>query len=232
MNGASHLGLHSIAGRLRARENLRQLKIAAMFVFGVPLFFVGPLTTATCLWAGLRTLDQGWAIRWSWLFWPLVVVMIPLLYRMERRTGGDYYGRMLSETEVYAPPGGHMFMPGSGNFIIRGTYLALNARPVASHFIEVFLFGPRLVLSASRQRRICRALVGVDVARAVEIVRFLGSVEGGVDLPAVLRGAETCDSLLPTLAYLVFYQWIGVRGEWERIWLTSEARRSLSPVLR
>lgn len=125
-----------------------------------------------------------------------------------------------------------MFMAGSGKSIVAVTHLAINARPVASHFVEVFLFGPRMVLSAIRQRRVRRSFGRVDFDRAVELVRLLGSVDGGVDLPVVLRRGETLDNLLPTLAYLVFHQWIGVRGAWERAWLTSEARESLSSALR
>ena len=232
MNGASNLDTNALADRLRRREKIAQVKIWAMFIFGVPLTLVGPLTIATILWLASLSARQGWDIHWSWLFGTLAVVMIPLLYRLELRTGGEYYDTVMSQTEVYAPSGTLTHGSSVGGRIVALPVLAINARPVAAQFVEVFLLGPRLVLGAIRQRRIRRALVRVDFDRAVEIVRFLGSVDGGVDLPVVLRSGETLAGLLDTFAYLVFYHWIGVRGAWERIWLTSEARRSLSSATR
>ncbi|NOT00924.1 MAG: hypothetical protein HOP29_09870 [Phycisphaerales bacterium] len=217
-----------IADRLRRRERLHEMQAAAMLILGVPLSLLGPFVLACIFWLAVWQLAPHWNASWLVMFAALCVIVIPLLYRQEFRVGDAYYDDVLRETEVYGgSPGALIATPGMAKGIVAAAVIAANPRAFSAGFVEVFLTGPRLVVDALRRRRVRGEVHECDFRRAVEMVRLLHSLDGGIDTEKTLHRGERIDDLIPTLAYLVFYRWIGVRGQWTRIWLTSHGRESL-----
>jgi hypothetical protein len=103
-----------------------------------------------------------------------------------------------------------------------------NPRSFSASITEVFLCGPRLVISAFRQRRIRRRLGKVDVRRAARLVAELVSRTEGLELSAVPKGTERLNDVLPVLNWLVLVGWIGVGQQVPRVYLYSEARDGLA----
>lgn len=163
---------------------------------------------------------------WLLLVFGLAVFVIPLLFHMEARTGGGYLSDVLRDTQFHGLPGFALISGPAREAAAVGTMLA-NPRAFSSIFVEFFLFGPRMALGGYRQARMARRLSGSDRQRAAVILQRLLAVDGGMPSSSLLQRGETLDALLPTLAYLVFYQWIGVGHGWERVWIDSESRHKL-----
>jgi hypothetical protein len=217
--------ISNVLMHMRRREVLFRIKTTAMFVFGIPLSLVGPLFLSFAFWVcACRFYDHD--VRWAWFFWGAVVVVIPLLYQLEIRTRGDYLGTVATAPGIAAPPGG-MMAPGSYGPILGIAAVAANPTQSAAGFVEIFLFGPRLVLGAWRQTRLAGHLKDADVNRAAEIIAQLNARDSGLDVEKLIRKGETFERLLPTFAYLSFHQWIGVNEGWNRIWILTEKRAIL-----
>ncbi len=219
---------------LRRRERLFQGKIVAMILFGLPLSLLSPLLLATIFWfAAWQIFGETWADstwgQWTTMFWLSVLVVVPLLYHLEIRTGGRYLSETMRDTEVHEVKGA-MLVPGAARTAVAVAAIAANPRASSAGVVEVFLFGPRLVVDAVRQIRATRSVRGADRERAASMVLALLSRTEGVATTRLVRKGEKLDDLVPTLAYLVLYRWGGVRDEWRHVWLTSEARRALGWV--
>jgi len=228
MNSVAYVDWH-----FARREKIRRVKIGAMLLFGIPLSFLGPLLLSTMFWLamtfGLRFSDFASGVRWLDVFVVLTAVMVPLLYRLETRTGGEYRtdlsdpGVATGQMALRAAVVGGPFAAG-----LLGVGTLVNARATSSAFVEFFLLGPRLVVSALRQFTLSRRLHLADRQRAAGIVALLLGRSDGVDTDHLLHEGEELGGLLPVLAYLVYYQWIGAGEKWRRVWLDSETRRVIS----
>ncbi len=215
---------------LRNRERVHRAKTTCMLFAGVPLSFVGPAAVATIFWLaivfGSRSLRHGFPIGWLGLFAILCLIMIPLLYRLELRTGGAYFSDVLGKTNVHGARG-IIAMPGIGRDIAAAGTLLANSRAASSLIVEFFLFGPRLTICGFGQARLARRVQLPDLAPAAEVIEALLRCQSGVETSSLVDANANKDSLLPVLAYLAFHQWIGVGKNWERVWLDSESRRTL-----
>jgi hypothetical protein len=58
-------------------------------------------------------------------------------------------------------------------------------------------------------------------------VHLLNAQESGLEPSRLLREGEKVQDILPELAYLSFYQWIGIGNKWMKVWLYSAAREAL-----
>lgn len=231
--GAAGWEKEAILLRLRRRERLFRVKVAAMILFGVPLSFVGPFVLATVFWfaghaAGYCSWSRVW-VHWSWLFLALVIVVVPLLYRLEIRTTGGYLTEAMQDTKPHRPMGA-AFLPGPAAQVGALVAVAANPRAVSAGVVEVFLFGPRLVVGAFIQFRAARHLKQAEVGRAASILAVLLGRDQGVETSRLLRRDEQLEDLLPTLAYLVFHRWVGVRSGWQQVYLYSMSREALRGV--
>ena len=103
--------------------------------------------------------------------------------------------------------------------------MAANPRGTSSLFVEFFLLGPRLVLGAFQKIKTARLLKPVSRDRAAAILDVLMSEGKGVDSARLLGEGETLDAIIPTLAYLTAYDWIGMRDGWRHVWVSSESHR-------
>jgi len=213
------------------RERLQRLKAATMIAFGIPLSLLGPVVLATMFWLALRfasrSFQVGSDIQWFHLFIVLTVLVVPLLYRLELRTGGDYLLAVFRETDVHGMRG-ILFVPGPTREVGAISSVVANPRSTSSLFVELFLFGPRMAIAGFRQAKLARRVRLAERRRAALVVTLLLRRDGGVETPSLITDGESMDDVLPVLAYLTFHQWVGVGKKWDRVWLHSESRRILN----
>lgn len=229
-HGIGPIGMETILRRLDERAELRRRTDAMQMVLGVPLCFVGPVVIGTMLWAAGSMLLYSW-LPW-WLFVALLsIVMIPLLIRLERQTGGQYLSesvQTIGERFPDARPlifGGHV---GAGGMTGRALAMVLmNPEGIASMFVEVFLTGPRMVLRSRSHRKLATALERVDRARTAEVVSKMLSRVGGMPPGELLKDGEPMSNVLPSVTWLSFYGWIGVTAKVDRVFLFTESREAL-----
>jgi hypothetical protein len=215
---------------LRQRERVFWIKVTAMILFGIPLSFLGPFILATIfsvaaarLGAWFNDLPQ---VSWTVTFCVLAIIMVPLLFRLEIRSGGEYLNEALRSGSTEVRPG-RALIGGPAAVVGAGAALAANPRRASAWVVDGFLMGQRMVVSAIRQIRPARRLRNTDLGRAAGLLAALKQRSEGVNTSHLLGKTETLDDLLPVLAYLTFHGWIGVRDEWDYVWLWSEARDTL-----
>jgi hypothetical protein len=219
--------LDRITALLRRQDQRLRLKAAAQIAFGIPLTLIGPALLATAFRFAARSIGNL-DVPWFWAFGALLIILVPLLFRLELRTAGRFLDGALRES----PPTGSLFSSMPGTYVALGG-LALapvlaNPRSFSASVTEVFLCGPRLVITAFRQRRVRRRLGSVDFRRAARLVAELGSRSEGLELSVLPKAGEQLNGLLPVLNWLVFLGWIGVGQQVPRVYLYSEARDTLT----
>lgn len=213
---------------LEQRADSRKLIALVKLFAGLPVCLLGPIVISTMLWFAVMALFRGSA-SWLWIFGPLALVMIPLLFRMERQTRGRYFDdsfHAINDRYSGFLPLTHIG-PGSGGGLM-GRAIAgvvLNPEGTASIFVEVFLLGPRIVLSALSHLRGARVFEDLDRNRIVDAVQALLKRQTGVSPSELLKSGETIGDIVPALAWLGFHGWLGVVGKAERVFLYEESRR-------
>jgi hypothetical protein len=216
---ASRLG--DTEKHLRRREAARKAKVFALLLFGVPALFFGPVILGSIYW--LLGLIWGFYVPWIWVFLGSFIVLTPLLFWTEWRTGGSYYTDAILSTHSKSDRAG---LPLTGlshlDFLVG---FARHPRDPAIGLVELFLWGPRQILEALRTLRGVRAFAAVNRQRAAEILLALLACNHAD--PAILmpRG----DSAAAMVgAYMLWYDWIGVAKDNHRVWLDSDSRAILN----
>ncbi len=222
--------IRHILWHFERRERALRLKVALMIVFGVPLSFLGPLALSTMFWLAMkyanRFTDAVPSVPWTMMFVILTAVTVPLLYRLERRTLGDYMAWASGDATPDGPRG-FVFMPSPAAEIGAIAATAGNARLVSSLFVDFFLQGPRLVIGGLAQCKVAHRVQLAELSKGAEIIAKLLRRDTGLETKGLLCPEAGLDDLMPTLAYLTFYRWIGVAEDWQRVWIHSEERRVL-----
>lgn len=228
MSAVAHVD--EIESKLRHRVATTRMTGWASLAAGIPLCFVGPLLLATIFWMAVLFGMHKWT-PWTWWFGALSLLAIPSLFRLELRSGG----RFLEETLADAAPSdsdlmtrlmGVTMIYGAG----WGALGAVGANPgvATAGFVEFFLVGPRMVISGVRKIRSARDAAHVNVARAAAVVGFLLARDSGVEPRALLCKGEALAELALVLLWLASQGWIGVLESGDRVFLYSEARRTLT----
>jgi len=200
-----------------------------MIAAGTPLSFLGPLfltviVSFTCRrWFPIEGSD--YQVSFKLFFLGVSSVVLPLLYHLEWRTKGNFRTDLSNVANVPAGTVTSLYVAGGGG--IAAGVIAANSRSIASVFVEVFLGGPRLVLGGLCKQRMAKRLVSARTEKTERVIKELLQREKGFESTTLLRGAEKMEDLMPTLAYLLYYDWIGVGQDWKKVWLLSESRRVL-----
>lgn len=224
------ISAETIRQELDERSESRRISDIARIVFGIPICFLGPLVISSILWFAYFMLFRS-ALSFSWFFLGLSGLMIPLLFRMERKTGGNYLGesmRVIGERYPDARPLIYSGYLGTASM----TSLALatvimNPGTTSTLIVEVFLTGPRMVLRGRSNRKLATALERVDKVRTAEVVSKMLSRVGGMPPGELLKDGETISDVLPSVTWLSFYGWIGVTAKVDRVFLFTESREAL-----
>jgi hypothetical protein len=208
-----------IVRRLRMRELGGFARIVAGYALGVPLCFLAP--------AMITLLLTGSGGRYGPVLPPIVspgacfvvlsILMVPLLIWYERRTRGEYFMDALRE---WGGDDGPWF----GGSIHRGVD---TEGPGAILLMELFLFGPRLVIGATRSLRERSRVRHVPLALAADVLLHLLRHDGGIP-PAELRDVSTeATAVRDAILYLAFFDWVDLSKDRTRIWVLTDARKAL-----
>lgn len=120
-----------------------------------------------------------------------------------------------------------------GAHVVGGTMAGLAAmvatRPqaTAAGWVEIFLIAPRMILHASGHLRVARKLASVKAADCEMIVAKLLRHGSALPIGELVRPNEKLQDLTPRLAWLAFYDWIGVGEKGDRVWLHTQSRELL-----
>ncbi len=209
---------------LQRRERLFRVKVAAMLAFGLPLSLLGAALLATMFWFAAWRGFEFWLPWWQY-FAVLAVITVPLLYRLELQTAGRYLSQTITEP-AHDFGRGAMSIPHAGGWLALASITA-NSAQLAGGLVEIFLFGPRMVVGALRQLRFLSQLGPIERSRAAQVVAALFRHDGGLEIAKLYSGGGTVGELVPILAWLIVHRWIGVREAGDRAWLLSEAREAI-----
>ena len=155
---------------LLRRERRRRAVTGSLLAGGVLLAMLGPVCVAGILWTG-RFRQSPFLADWSYpaLLALATVLVVPLLFLLERRDGGRYADQA-AERIADVP------------FIAR-------RGAVGMLVVEVWLWGPRMILAAAARARTARVGRDANPAVAAKIVARLLTFDGGMPPVTALRGS-------------------------------------------
>jgi hypothetical protein len=223
--------LAPILQKLQSRERGRALLRIMAFIFGLPLALVGPLVLGTMFWFACGMLYQWYP--WLYFFLGTSVVAIPALFVTELRTAGNYLSEAVTPAEAKQAAiaqnvkmAGTAMVPQMGNTLALAAVLA-SPRVSAAGFVEVFLTGPRLLLTAFRDTDMLKKLHGADLQLAAILLRQLLQARVGIPTKKLLRPGQTMKQIEQPLAYLVYYDWTGVAADGSKVWILTQSIEEL-----
>jgi hypothetical protein len=210
---------------LQQRHSNFFLKNYLQVMLGLALSLMAPVALFffffVLSWCWGKVLPVGWGILIA------TAVVWPFLYRFEIQAQGGL-GREITdefiaaEQEKKTPP----------SFKHLGTLgMALSRqRPPMSGLLQVFLIGPQMVVSSVRKLRIRRLSEKASIDRIIAVCEILLKIQGGAATEKLLEAKETPAQLSEVLAYLLFFEWIGVATDGTKVWMLTEAKKVLGPV--
>ena len=206
-----------IEEHLRQRERLKKLGVAVLLAFGLPSLCFGPFIMGCIYW--LLALIWGLYVPWTWMLLGTFAVFVPLLFWTEWRTRGSFYTTsVLSSYGNSRDPSALMTGLGDVDGLI--SFVRCPRDPYVG-LVELFLWGPRQVLEAMTTIRDLRRLAPADRNCAAEILRGLALTDH-MDVKAIAPGREGGVGL--AIAYLVYYDWVGISADRSRVWMESASR--------
>jgi len=221
-----------ILHKLLIRKRRRGLARVLGFVFGLPLLFLGPAVLGTMFWVACILLYQWYP--WTWFFLGTCAVAIPALFVTEIRTAGEFMSAAITPDQANRAMAaqavktvGTLINPRLGNTLALAAAIA-SPRASTAGFVELFLTGPRLLLSAFRNTRMTIRLRSVDVERTALLLHQLLRANIGVPIQSLLQKSERPGDLELPLAYLVFHDWAAVAADHSKAWILSDAKKDLT----
>ena len=206
---------HALAERMRVRERGYQAAAWGMLAAGCAATVVAPLVVSWVIVSVQHRLAMGfhWAPLGFGIVFPIAcVVVIPLAFWWEKRTGGTWYE---AEVRAQGTTVGELHRSSS-----RGEWELRRTAAYWTAIIEVALWGPRMVMSA--RERWSAKISATAMHEAAAIVHYLRHFDGGVLVTELPSAGPTA-----ALRYLISRDWVGVAKAGDRVWLLSEARKHL-----
>jgi hypothetical protein len=207
---------------LRSREAFKKVGIAAGLAFGLPALLFGPIVLSSIYWVIGLMWDMY--VPWTDVFGGSLILLVPLLFWTEWRNGGSYYSEAILAVN---DPADRDTIPSLGmDDVDLVVGFGTNPRAVSLTLVELFLWGPRQVLEAVRMLRCMGRLRRVDRSRAAALLGGLLRIPGHIELKQLIAGTNATDGV--AVAYLVWYGWIGISADADRVWIESESRNILA----
>jgi hypothetical protein len=195
--GASADSKRRIDAAVRNRERAFEMSVWTMLGCGSAAMLAIPLAIAAVAAKVPHLAGGHMMLATAIAFAASLALLIPALFWMERLTRGQWL-----EEET---PGG-----------------VAAPVPVAG-LLELLLWGPRTIFAALRRRRqrVGNANVLTEAASLIAYLRHFPEAEG--------VGTNELPTIRPqhVLAYLASRDWVGVSADGRRVWLRSDARRTL-----
>jgi len=214
--------LEKIRTQLQLRHSNFFAKMYVQVMLGLAISMAAPVALFTFIWV----LAHLWGkdLPWGWGILAATVVTWPFLFRFEVLAQGGL-GKDLSEQ--FAKAEAEAKTPVSfAHLGALGVALA-RQRPPMTGLLEFFLIGPQLVVSAMRKLRIRRLSEKAGIERIISVCDILCRLQGGAVTEKLLEPPETPGQLSEVLAYLLFFEWVGVATDGTKVWLLTEAKKVL-----
>jgi len=202
----------SIAAAVNKRELAYRAAAWSMLFAGSAALLLGLLFVAALVGGMEMRLAPRWHVPWAAQFLIIAGVVAPLLFWWEQRTRGRWFE---DEVRAQGTTLAELWQCSS-----RGEWELRTTAAGGAAVCEVLLWGPRMILAARdrwRDRNACAV-----ITEAVAMIHYLRHFDGGIEvreLPSIRRG--------PVLRYLVSRDWVGVSKKCDRVWLLTDARRTL-----
>ena len=214
----------SIVNKLRARSGRRRLLAIVGIFAGLPCCLFAPLLLGSLFWFSHAQLFGF--IHWNYFILGATVVCLPLLFSLEIRTKGGYLDGVMSDPGPELPGGAdvarRLMVFGMLPTVAAGA--AVEPRRSVAGVVELFLFGPRLIVNGIRHLRQTRKLPPTNLKLAAKILTLLCERESGIPIEMLKsRKVEPAD-VDNAIFWLVFYGWIGISKDWQKIFIYSESR--------
>lgn len=218
-----HPHMDQLIRALRQRESTRLLLLLLKLTVALPACFLGPLAISWLIY--LIIVRNGYV---DFPYWPLfsaaTAILLPLLFRLEWRTRGRFLDDEAAALAIDHSP----FYQDGPAVHSRSEWDYRSNRAVWIFYIEIFLFGPRLLFETYRQHRRHQQLVPVNRAAAARILDQLTQANQSLQTGALMRDNEPLQSFRNTLDYLQEYDWIDLSKDRTRAWLLSGTRKQLA----
>jgi hypothetical protein len=214
--------LADVRKKLRHKAAGLKWTVAVQLAVGLLILLIGPCLLASVYVKGMDALIGRALITETTLYWILVLVLTPLLFRMEIKTRGRYYNDAVMEAG--SPSGGSFYL---GSPYAGIGFIAANPRQAAAGFVELLLLGPRLVLEAFQKVHHARLVKSANLDRAAEVLCVLNGADHAMLITQLQKPGEQLAGLVPTLAYLLFHDWIGMSKKGDKVWIGSDAKAAL-----
>ena len=212
--------VHPIQRHFSAREATMKLKIAALLAFGIPTLVLGPLMLGLLI--EVVFLLWGRFLPWQWVFAGSFAFGLPLLFwTAARHTPAYFDDAIISMDPPQLAVAEVLGLSGLSAF-------AQNPEAAAIGFTEIALWGPWQTLDALGKIRGMLRLKSVDRARAAEILATLKNIDH-MEVSERSRRDGDAGANLAALAYLIWYDWVGVSKDSQKVWLLSDSRKLLDP---
>jgi hypothetical protein len=215
--------LQSIRAHLHRRDSRFLFKTYSQLALGILVSFFAPLAIMFFAWI------ICWLWKWNCPLWLFFIggaaITLPFLYRLELAAQG---GALRHVADTFNAAASAKEEPPSFKHVgVLGTEINRDRTPV-SGVVESFLIGPRLVVAALRKRRLRAVSQDVNQDRVTSILDSLNRLDSGAATEKMLGPNEPPEQLSKVLAYLLFFDWIGIAGDGSKVWLLTESRRELA----
>jgi hypothetical protein len=113
-------------------------------------------------------------------------------------------------------------MPGIAGDVMMLAYVG-GSSPAG--LVELMLWGPRQVISGIAKSRVMRFFSKLDLIRESLVLQALVGRTRGVPVKELVKKGETAGDVLRALAYLAYYDWVGVSEKQDNAWALTDTRQ-------
>jgi hypothetical protein len=208
---------------LRQRAQSWKRTAIAQIAGGLAATVLIPAIAAVFMSIGFHRVT-GWGMRhgaleWTTSFILAFVVFMPVAYFLEWQTQGGFLMKKLWEIE-HSDGGWY-------EAVTRDRTWRWDARAGIAEW-EILLFAPRMVFGGFAKLRGTRLLAGADPARTAEILGLLLGSDHGIEIATLRRRGEDQLALSRAISSLLFYDWVGVSENGQKIWALTASRKELN----
>ena len=206
-----------IVARLRMQEMEKAGSGTVLLAAGALVTFVSLLFATGFLWTILwRLLGETYLSFWGW-FCVLVLLLLPYLILLERRTRGNFWSNSIINSGL-----------DYGNPSSVGDYYHQRGAATLFFYVEMLLIGPRLLIGGVNRLR------GVDpvrfnqlIERSASLIRDLAAAGGSCAVEKLVQRGEPLVDVLRIIERLDKQEWVGRSTDGKRVWLSTRAKADL-----
>ncbi len=206
-----------IVARLRMQEVEKAGSGSVLLAIGAVVTFVSLFFAAAFVWTILwRLFGETYLSFWGW-FCVLVLLLLPYLITLERRTRGNFWSDSIMNSGL-----------DYGNPSSVGDYYHQRGAATIFFYVEMLLIGPRMLIGGYNRFR------GVDpvrfnqlIERSATLIRDLASAGGSCAVEKLVHPGEPVVNVLRIVERLDKQEWVGRSTDGRRVWLSSRAKADL-----